>query len=143
MVMHDGPLDLEAARIHHMLLGNRKQIIFIFLDRRDEFHDFRMAPENSSSGSAFNTSPASSQPRRAVMTPYCMLGRRCLVWCESVEIVNFAPNPFAVRIMALLRSRRSGLPLISRYTLRRAACAATRSKSKGKGSRLRSMRPVG
>ena len=51
-------------------------------------------------------------------------------------MANFAPSAFAVRTMAPPRSSRSGLPLISRYTLRRAACDATRSKSNGNGSRL-------
>ncbi len=77
------------------------------------------------------------------MTPNGMLMPRCLVWCESVEMANLAPRLFAVRTMAPPRSSRSGLPLISRYTLRRAASVATRSKSNGNGSRFSKMRPVG
>ena len=42
---------------------------------------------------------------------------RCLGWCASVEMTNLQPLALAARISEAVRSSRSGLALISRYTL--------------------------
>src|SRR5579864_2854105 len=67
----------------------------------------RSAARNWSRGSALMTSFFSIQPRRAVATPYPMK-RRCVVECESVEIVIFTPRSFAMRRWTSFKSRRSG-----------------------------------
>ena len=141
--MHDGALDLEAARVHGMIFRHRKQLVLILFHRRNDFHDLWIAFSNSTSGSVFSTSrgfqPAAARREHAERH----------VGAEMLGLVRVGRDG-ELRAQALgrphhgaERSSRSGLPLISRYTLRRAASDATRSKSNGNGSRFSRMRPVG
>src|SRR5580692_5009837 len=99
-MVHDVAFDFEAARIDGMIVRPGEEPVAEFFDRRDDFHDLWMVFPKSESGSVFRTSHASSHPRRAINTPNGMLLPRCLVWCASVEMANFATSAFAVRTIA-------------------------------------------
>ena len=38
-MVHDGALDFEAAGIHGVIFGNGEQLVLVFFNRRNDFHD--------------------------------------------------------------------------------------------------------
>src|SRR5580704_17808050 len=112
-MVDDGALDFETVWIQRDILGNGEYRCFKELFGRNYGHLRSIKRANSCTGSVFKTSEASSQPRRAMRTPYCMLAR-CLGWWASVLMTNLHPFALAARMCDAVRSRRSGLELISR-----------------------------
>src|SRR6266850_5588998 len=67
----------------------------------------RSAARNSAVGRVLMTSFFSSQPRRAMVTPYRMKARFPVLW-ESVEMTTLTPRSLHIRRYTSFRSRRSG-----------------------------------
>ena len=79
MVMHDGSADLKSARVHCMFLGDQKQFTAVLFIRRNTFMIFNRFYRIFGAAAYLIRRRASSQPRRAVMTPNGILMPRCLV----------------------------------------------------------------
>src|ERR1700733_786793 len=123
--MDDGALDFETVGIERDILRDGENWRLKELLGCNDGHLWSMMRANSFTGNVFKTSAASSQPLRAMRTPYCMLAR-CFGWCASVLITNLHPFAFAARMCDAVRSSRSGLELVSIYTFLRRASVAMR-----------------